>query len=537
MTIALFGTVVSSCDTAGDFSNNNSGANINATDDDFVEGTGAIGDKMSNTTELLVSDALTFTTSTVFDFSSAGATTDEGAHFIGWVNLKTPFDVTDGMAVMFRNAAGHQGTWNVMPSYFYKGGFTTRVINPSKDFDTATTWSLTGNPAQLDDVTEMGFQVHTVSSIMGSFNNVQCDQFTVGFGVRADVGTLGTPNTYQDVIDEDQDTSFWGWHSSIGAKGGLYIGPATGSVASWFVDSPIIKFLDEDVAAGFYQINIRGANTTCDWSLANISAQSPAVARWSLTLDSALGDTTGGFTDASGVWSGADVITLDDSATLTGTTIIDSNSLLLLGGTLDSVTVLEPNVVASAAFIVATTLADISDCTFNQNTGDTGHAIEIDTAGTYTFAGNSFPGYSTTGAGSNLTPSSGATNAMILNSSGGLVTINVSGGGQTPVIRNTAVSTTQVNNNITVTFDGLKENTEVRVYDASSGVELDGIEDATAGSVDNRNFPASVAGSTLVDYVIVSIEYENIRVDDFTWPASDATLPIQQRFDRNYENP
>jgi hypothetical protein len=193
MTISLVGTVCDPCDTASNFTTNNSGVNINATDDDFVQGTGAVGDKMSNTTELVVSDTLTYTTAAVYDFSSAGATTDEGAHFIGWVNMKTPFDATDGMAVMFRNAAGHQGTWNVMPSYFYKGGFSTRVINPSADFDTVTTWSLTGNPAQLDDVTEMGFQYHTTSSIMGSFNNVQCDIFTVGFGVRADVGTLGTP--------------------------------------------------------------------------------------------------------------------------------------------------------------------------------------------------------------------------------------------------------------------------------------------------------------------------------------------------------
>ena len=148
MAITLNGTIVSSCDTAGDFTNNNSGANISG-DDDFVEGTGAVGDKMSGTNELLVSDNLSGGAAGVYDFSSGGA--DEGAHFIGWINTKTSIQATTGLQIMFRNASGHEGSWYVIPAYFYKGGFTTRVINPAADFNTATTWTTTGNPAQLDD--------------------------------------------------------------------------------------------------------------------------------------------------------------------------------------------------------------------------------------------------------------------------------------------------------------------------------------------------------------------------------------------------
>ena len=444
MTIALEGTICTNGDTAADFTTNNSGANISG-DDDFVEGTGAVGDKMSNTTELLVSDALTFTTSTVYDFSSAGATSDEGAHFIGWCNTKTPINATTGIAIMFRNAAGHQGAWDVPPSYFYKGGFTTRVINPSADFDRATTWTTTGNPAQLDDVTEMGFEFTTITSIMGSFNNTQIDQMVVGFGVRADVGTSGTPNTYQDVVDQDQDTSFWGWHSSQGAKGGLYIGPATGTTASWFVDSNfLVKFLDENVAAGFYGIFIRGANTTCDFTLANILAENATNARWSLILDSAMGSTTGGFTDTQGTWTGSDVITLNGNATLTNTTIVDGTSLAQTGATLDSITVVEPNVGSSVAYIDADDIGLISGCTFNANAGNVGHAIEITdaTGSPFDFDDNSFPGFTTTGAGSNLVENTGPTNAMIWNSSGSAITINIGGTGQNVTVRNSGTGST-----------------------------------------------------------------------------------------------
>ena len=444
MTIALEGTICTNADTAADFTTNNGGANISG-DDDLVEGTGAVGDKMSNTTELLVSDNLTFTTSTVYDFSSAGATSDEGAHFIGWCNTKTPINATTGIAIMFRNASGHQGAWDVPPAYFYKGGFTTRVINPSADFDRVTTWSLTGNPAQLDDVTEMGFEFTTITSIMGSFNNTQVDQMVVGFGVRADVGTAIAPNTYQDVVDQDQDTSFWGWHSSIGAKGGLYIGPATGTTASWFVDENfLIKFLDENVAAGFYGLFIRGANTTCTFTLANILAENPTNARWSLILDSAMGDTTGGFSDTQGAYTGSDAITLNANATLTNTSLIDGNSLTQNGATLDGIVVVEPNVTASTAYIDADDIGLISNSTFNANGSNVGHAIEITdaTGSPFDFDDNTFPGFTTSGAGSNLVENSGPTNAMIWNSSLSAVTINIGGSGQNVTVRNSGTGST-----------------------------------------------------------------------------------------------
>ena len=126
--------------------------------------------------------------------------------------------------------------------------------------------------------------------------------------------------------------------------------------------------------------------------------------------------------------------------------------------------------------------------------------------------------------------------AAILNSSGGLVTINVSGGAS-PSVRNTPGSTTVVNNDVTVTFDGMKDNTEVRIYAAGTSTELAGIETATAGSTDNRNFAASVAAATSVDYTLFALGYLPITVLAFTWPSSNGTINVQQSIDRNYSNP
>lgn len=533
MTVALVGTIASTTGTQTDFNNLNTGTNLSG-DDDTVTAGGGMGDKISNGTDQIVSDNLAGGASGVYDFSSGGA--DDGAHFIGWANTKTPINATTGITIYVGNSAGHIGRFDALPANFYKGGFVTRVTGFNRDFDTAVTWTTNGNPAQLDDVDRIGFEFVTITSIMGSFNNVQVDQFIIGFGVRVDVGTSGTPNTFETVYVQDEDTSFWGWWFRAAAKGRLYIGPATGTTASWFVDSAFtVKFANELVDTGFYGFQIRGANTTCTWTLANIFAEDASVARWSLILDSAMGDTTGGFSDINGTYVGGDVFTLNANATLTGTTLIDCTSLDLLGAVVDDITVVDANTATNVAFVISDNLAEISNSVFNFSLG---HAIEINVAGTYTFTGNTFVGAFGGTPGDNLTPSSGSSDAMILNSSGGLVTINIAGGGTTPSIRNTAVSTTVVNNNISVTFTGMKDDTQVRVELNSTGAFIDGIEDVTAGSVDNRTFAWSASAGTVVNYILHNFDntgpdYESIRVIAFTVPVADTSIPIQQRIDRN----
>lgn len=506
MTIALVGEVCHSCDTDVDFQTDNSGVNISG-DDDIVEGAGAAGDKISNSTDVIVVDAFEGATTT-FDFSVGG--THEGWHGIGWCNTKTPINATTGIQLYARNSANHNGYINAMPSYFYKGGFTTRVWNPSADFTAASTWTTNGNPAQLDDVTGFGFRFTTTTSIMGSFNNCQVDQFTFGLGVRADVGTSGTPNVYQDVVDEDQDTSFWGWFSSFGAKGGLYIGPATGTTASWFVDSAFaLKFLDENVAAGFYGIFIRGANTTCEFTLANISAENSATARWDLILESDMGSTTGGFVDTNGVWSGYDTVTLNQYAELTGTTLIDGTIITQNEALMDGITLLDANTATGEHAILSDNPGDIENSTFEQ--GAAGHAVRCDDIGTYDWTANFDTGYTGT-RGTNLVSSSGSNDAMFYNNSGGLITLNVTGGGQAPSVRNGASATTQVNNNVSITISPLVTGSVVSIYLAGTSTSVD----ETLNSGTSFNF--SVAGSTGVDIVIM---------EGATGDSEDASIPIR----------
>lgn len=219
----------------------------------------------------------------------------------------------------------------------------------------------------------------------------------------------------------------------------------------------------------------------------------------------------------------SDANTYCTNNSITGCDRVEPDTMLFTGNTISDTR--ETDITSGALQLIAS--HRVSGCTFNKGTAAS-HAIVITSPGTYTLSDCDFVGYNA---------ANGNNDSTIRNESGGAVTINASGITGNLTYQNGASATTTINNNVSVTFSGLKDNTEVRVYDASTGVELDGIENATAGTADNRTFTASIAAATLVDYVIHNVAYEHIRVNDFTWPSTAQTLPIQQRLDLNYENP
>lgn len=159
----------------------------------------------------------------------------------------------------------------------------------------------------------------------------------------------------------------------------------------------------------------------------------------------------------------------------------------------------------------------------NEFQGGGGHAIRITTPGTYSLIGNIFTGFG----------ADGTTGAAIYNDSGGAVTLNVSGGGNTPTVRNGAGASTTVNNNRTLTLTGLKNPSEVRVFNAGTTTEISGTgnENVTSGT-----HAFSVPVGTDVDISILSLGYQNMRILAYS-VDTDATLPISQQLDRQYLNP
>jgi hypothetical protein len=160
----------------------------------------------------------------------------------------------------------------------------------------------------------------------------------------------------------------------------------------------------------------------------------------------------------------------------------------------------------------------LSSCSFVS--GGTGHAIEITTAGTYTFSGNTFSGY-----GAN-----GTTNAAIYNNSGGAVTINISGGGDTPTVRNGAGATTAVNNTAVLTLTGIVPGSDVVILDAGTTVERVNVD---ANPSSSYMFSYSAMGS--VDIMVYKRGYIPFGVRNYALSGVDGSLPVNQVVDRNYK--
>jgi len=197
-----------------------------------------------------------------------------------------------------------------------------------------------------------------------------------------------------------------------------------------------------------------------------VTIQSANVSGATSRPDFVVSNTSGSLTLTNSNLLGMRLITLNSACSVTGGTLdaveITQGSADIENLTINTRSTANVAVIDDPTFGVAT---DLNNVDFIQE--GTGHAIEITSAGTYTFTNLTFTDYSGT-AGENLTGNSGSSAAAILNSSNDDVTIIVSGG-DTPSIRNSGASSrTFVQNNATVSLTRLLGNTEISVLDNPS---------------------------------------------------------------------
>lgn len=229
--------------------------------------------------------------------------------------------------------------------------------------------------------------------------------------------------------------------------------------------------------------------------------------------------------------------TLAPEATVQDASIIGISGVIQNGALIDGNTFTAPLIIEDGGQIIdADDLDRISNNSFAfpVNSND-GYAIRITVPGTYSFVGNTFgPGW-----GAN-----GSTTAMVLNDSGGLVTINVTDGDTVTYTNapNSPENTTVVNNNVNVTLTDIIPGTEVRVYPALDSnspqdlTEIAGIE--STGSPTEFSF--SGAAGLKVDIVVFNVDYvlpPDNRIRNFTIPTTSTEFPISQIIDRNFSNP
>jgi len=291
------------------------------------------------------------------------------------------------------------------------------------------------------------------------------------------------------------------------------------------------------VAANFNKIEIRNINSNVEWTSVNINAYgvNDAIAATNSPGKFEVVDNATVVLDAC---SFADMSTFifndgTNPNTIAGSTFQRCDQIITGGATFNGGCKFEESINASAVLVSSpANAAKISSSEFISD--GTGNGLEITgTAANMTLSDIDFTGYSTT---------VDADKAIYVNIATGTMTINISGGSGVTASSHvrTAGATVIVSADTTVTFTGMKDNTEVRIYKTSDGSVVDGIENATAGTTDNRSFSWAAASATDVYYVLhnwnaIEPFYQTIRVEGYIVPSTDTSIAIQQQIDRNAE--
>lgn len=336
---------------------------------------------------------------------------------------------------------------------------------------------------------------------------------------------FATENDYNDVTN---GYNRWGIFTKVGnsyeLQGRFVIGQNNSKVATLcrFRDSDVgIVFVDTiHSETDFTQVIIDHASTRVEWTNVNFTAlgtHNPGRV--------VVNNATTPVIVVGGVWTGIGITTLRAGCDITNLTWRATDQITLNSATLDGC-LIENNTAAAA--IIATTLDDITGCTFVSD--GTGYAVDLGTiSSTQSMAwDNSDSGYAATDG------STGNETIKVTIASPNVLTINVAAGATTPTIHKVGTGTVNVvAGQVALTLTGLKVNTEVRIYTAGTTTELDGVENSGTSFTYNYTY----VPATTVDIVIHHVDYEYIKLEDVLLGSGDASIPIQQVSDRWYDNP
>lgn len=486
-----------------------------------------------------------------------GITSDDysgGGSLFVWITNRAAFDTTvnggvgiqvgDGTNRIAYHVGGSDGT-----GFRHDEGpvdwvnFQIDLANKPANFT-----AITGSEASLNEaaITQVGVYFETIAKSVGGADNCFWDIIRFadnGVGIEVSGGTSGTPETWEQVTVEDRNTGNQRAHGilrKVGAgaysiQGNINIGDATGTAAT-YINSSGETFLWEDRGQStnnYYRFNASGNGTgVTDINFDNCVWTCPTSG--SIDVSDANVDA---FDVRSTIITGFDQGILNGGSTnvWTGNTFSGCGQVETTGADMQNCTYIGYTGIANTSQLYWNTTTDpeglLDGSSFTMPATST-HAIEFPTGMTnltIDIIDCNFIGYGATNNANDSTFNVLATT--------GTLTINISGGSGNTTYR-TAGATVIIVNSVTVTLTGLKDNTEVRIMEAGSNtVELAGIENATTGTTDDRSFAFSLSAATDVDIYLVNITYENIEIEGYTIPSSNTSLPIQQRFDRNYLNP
>ena len=445
-----------------------------------------------------------------------------GYVFMVWQFYAAPTNLyswaSGGIRIGIGSSSGNIKFWNAMGDNFGDypyGGWQNTAIDPEITADATEGTPVAGSYSVF------GSLLNTRAKITKGSPHV-CDAIRYG---RGEIRATGADATFVGMAAaNDVDTARWGlFQAKAGAylwKGLMSLGLTATSVTFSDLNKTIRVEDTPRVAAGFNKVEINNSGSSVTMS--------------GVTFQGVQTSITGSGPVSPGDFEVVDNATVD----LDSCTFIDMGIFTFNAGT-------NPNTIDDSIFrrcdgivqggasftsctfnscgpLVSDSLSNISGCSFISS--GTGHAIEIDTPGTYTLAGAIFTGY-----GANDT-----TDAAIYNNSGGSVTINISGGA-TPTVRNGSGASTTVNNAVSLTISSNVSlvGAEVRIYDldnnpaGSLGTELSGVESHNAAT-----YVYSGSGGNEIWIQIMKSGYAEFG-QSYTMPSIDGTFTALLKADLN----
>ena len=478
----------------------------------------------------------------------------------------TAFDMSASAVYVWFFVAGQMDTLVNGGIGIVLGDGTNRIAyhvggSDSLNFNIGTVWSClmidganppanftveAGTEASLDfaNITQVGVRFKTLSKALGGADNAFFDIARYGTGLTITGGGSATQGTFTELADDDFLTTAGKAYGIIreiqpgvfGVQGQLTFGDITAATDSYFEDIDATIIYEANGAGdAFYSMTVVGGTGTNEFILGTkVGTGDTAIGAGGCTIQSSGPAVDLDFDNASIVTHlyGCKLFKITGVITLS-TTVTDE----FIGNTADQCSQVIANQVVirncvfsgysgiDAALLWNDTI-NIKNCQFNNNSDITNTPAGIEhpdnTGSPYTY--------------DNLTFSGNDADIYLSHATLSIV-VNASGGSNPLIKREGGTGTITINNNISITFTGLRDNTEIRVYEAGTTTELVGIENATAGTTDDRSFVASIAAGTSVDYRIHNTTYVTIENYTFTWPSSDQDLPVAQQFDRVYLNP
>jgi hypothetical protein len=371
--------------------------------------------------------------------------------------------------------AANRSRFNAWPS---QGGFLIFGLNPEVSAWREGTGS--GTPS-LTAVDYFGFEAAFQNGNSKS-ENLGLDAIDIGTGLQLTGGGGADPvGTYEDFIAEDQGTvnNRWGVvlqplgsGSPITCNGRLDIGTAATS-ASFRDDFATVIYPD-----GYHGAGDLGLLVDLSQASTLFIDASTHIGLGSSTTEDTRPDMTftgsSGLAFIAGVYDNFRNITLQSSVDATASQM--KCTLLVQNGAEFNLAIIRTQSASGVAtlqdptFGNATLGTGLYGTAFSQS--GSGHAIELDTATTYTLSDITFFGYGSDGANDA---------AIYVSATSGTCTINITDGGDTPTVR-TAGATVVINNTVTVSVTVLDADTKTAISGARVLLEADSGGPLAAGT-------------------------------------------------------